>query len=148
MQIDYSKLINLIWDPFNTSHIPKILSLKSFGNLWGNSYILCLLLIITFCFTCGQAKTWKTIQKSQNIIAKIVLKMLFCILCLYVMSSKVAWGNLEATYCFPRQSWPKYMRQTLVLVWSSVLREKLNFNFWIVFCLYWQNFYFRGKTGL
>ena len=27
-----------------------------------------------------------------------------------------AWGKLEAKYCFQRQSWPKYMRQTLVLV--------------------------------
>ena len=26
------------------------------------------------------------------------------------------WGELEAKYCFQRQSWPKYMRQTLVLV--------------------------------
>ena len=32
------------------------------------------------------------------------------------------------------QSWPKYMRQTLVLVWNSALREKFNFNFWTVFC--------------
>ena len=27
------------------------------------------------------------------------------------------------------QSWPKYMRQTLVLVRNSTLQEKLNFNF-------------------
>ena len=26
------------------------------------------------------------------------------------------WDELEAKYCFQRQSWPKYMRQTLVLV--------------------------------
>ena len=25
------------------------------------------------------------------------------------------WGELEAKYFFQRQSWPKYMRQTLVL---------------------------------
>ena len=31
--------------------------------------------------------------------------------------------NLELQY------WPKYMRQTLVLVWNSALREKFNFNF-------------------
>ena len=31
------------------------------------------------------------------------------------------------------QSWPKYMRQTLLLVWNSALREKFNFNFWTVF---------------
>ena len=45
------------------------------------------------------------------------------------------------------QSWPKYMRQTLVLVWSSTLREKFNFNFWTIFRLYWQNVYFGRKTG-
>ena len=27
------------------------------------------------------------------------------------------------------QSWPKHMRQTLVLVGNSALREKFNFNF-------------------
>ena len=37
-------------------------------------------------------------------------------------------------YKFHVQSWPKYMRQTLVLVWNSVLWEKFNFNFWTVFC--------------
>ena len=26
------------------------------------------------------------------------------------------WGELEAKYCFQRQSWTKYVRQTLVLV--------------------------------
>ena len=26
------------------------------------------------------------------------------------------WGELEAKYCFQRQSWSKYIRQTLVLV--------------------------------
>ena len=45
------------------------------------------------------------------------------------------------------QSWPKYMRQTLVFVWNSALWEKFNFNFWTAFCLYWQNFHFGRKTG-
>ena len=27
-----------------------------------------------------------------------------------------AWDGLEGKYCFQRQSWPKYIRQTLVLV--------------------------------
>ena len=31
----------------------------------------------------------------------------------------VAWCNIEAKYCFQRQSWPKYMRKTLVLAWNS-----------------------------
>ena len=29
------------------------------------------------------------------------------------------WDELEAKYCFQRQSWPKYMRKTLVLAWNS-----------------------------
>ena len=45
------------------------------------------------------------------------------------------------------QSWPKYMRQTLLLVWNSALREDFSFNFWTVFRFYWQNFHFGRKTG-
>ena len=58
-----------------------------------------------------------------------------------------ALGELEGNYCFQRQSWPKYMRQTLVSVWNRALREKFTFNFWKVFRLYWQTFHFRRKTG-
>ena len=32
------------------------------------------------------------------------------------------------------QSWPNFLRQTLVLVWNRALREKVNFNFCTVFC--------------
>ena len=35
-----------------------IFSFKSFCNSRGNSYIPCLLLTITFCFTCGESKIW------------------------------------------------------------------------------------------
>ena len=41
---------------------------------------------------------------------------------------------LEMSIYLKVQSWPKYMRQTLLLVWNSALREKCNFNFWTVFC--------------
>ena len=34
----------------------------------------------------------------------------------------------DSLICF-LQSWPKYMTQTLVLVWNSTLWEKFNFNF-------------------
>ena len=37
---------------------PKTLSLKSFGNSWGNSYIPCLEVIIAHRFTCGERKIW------------------------------------------------------------------------------------------
>ena len=42
------------------------------GNLWGNSYIPCLLLIITFLFTCGEKKICSSIKMSQNIMNIVV----------------------------------------------------------------------------
>ena len=42
-----------IWDFPNISLFPKILSLKSFGNSWGNSYTKFAILDITFHFACG-----------------------------------------------------------------------------------------------
>ena len=58
-----------------------------------------------------------------------------------------AWGKLEAKYCFQRQSWPKYMRQTLVLVWNSALREKFNFNFWAVFATIGKIFIWKERLS-
>ena len=49
------------------SYIPKILNLKSFGNL----YTSCLLLIIILLFTCGERKIWSNTKKSQNIMIMI-----------------------------------------------------------------------------
>ena len=43
--------------------------LKLFGNSWGNSYIPCLLLIITLPVTCGESKILPNINKFQNITA-------------------------------------------------------------------------------
>ena len=38
---------------------PTMLSVKSFGYYsWGNSYMPCLLLIITLLFTCGERNIW------------------------------------------------------------------------------------------
>ena len=45
-----------------------------FGNCWVNSYIPCLLLIITIHFTCGDKKSSSNIKKSQNIMTRIVVK--------------------------------------------------------------------------
>ena len=41
-------------DFLEISKFPKILSLKSFGNSWDNSYIHFLVIIIQFRFTCGK----------------------------------------------------------------------------------------------
>ena len=38
---------------------------------WGNSYIQCLLLIITLFFTCGEKNIWLNMGKSQNIMSMI-----------------------------------------------------------------------------
>ena len=57
-----------------------------------------------------------------------------------------AWGELEPKYCFQTQSWPKFMRQTLVLVWNSSQQKKFTFKFWTDFRFYWQNFHFERKT--
>ena len=48
---------NKIVSELKTSY--KVLSLKSIGNSWGNSYLSCLLLIITICFTCGERESWE-----------------------------------------------------------------------------------------
>ena len=46
----------------------SILILKSFGN----SFVLCLLLIITLRFTCGEKKISSSIKMSQNIMNMFV----------------------------------------------------------------------------
>ena len=48
------------------------LSLKSFGNSWGNSYTSCLLLIIALRFTCGERKIWWYLPNSRSTISMIV----------------------------------------------------------------------------
>ena len=58
------------WDFPDLSKFPKILSLK----LFGNSYILSLLVIIALRFTCGESKIWEDIKMSQNIMKMTVDK--------------------------------------------------------------------------
>ena len=45
------------------------------------------------------------------------------------------------------QSWPKYMRQILVLVWNSALREKVQLHFLNSFLLVLAKFSFGGELG-
>ena len=45
-----------------------------------------------------------------------------------------AWDESEAKNSLQRQSWTKDLRQTLVFMWNSALRETLNFYFSGVFC--------------
>ena len=57
----------MIWHFRDISLFPKILSLKLFGNSWGNSYM-------SIC---------STIKKSQNIMNMMVCKIFFYFLCFY-----------------------------------------------------------------
>ena len=57
---------------------PNFLSLE----LFGNSYIPCLLLIVRIGFSCSDTKTLSNIKMSQSIMTRIVWKIFFCFLCL------------------------------------------------------------------
>ena len=56
------------WDFPDISYFPTFLYL----NLFGNSYIPYLLLIITLRFTYGAKKIWSNIKKFQNIMTMII----------------------------------------------------------------------------
>ena len=60
------------WDFANVSLLPTTLSVKSYGELFGNSYIRFLILDITFQFTCDK---WSFV-KFQVIMQRIVIKYL------------------------------------------------------------------------
>ena len=45
------------------------------------------------------------------------------------------------------QSWKKYMRQTLVFMGDSAIRENFNFFFSAVFCWYQKHFSLGGRLG-
>ena len=61
----------------------KILSLKSFGDSWGNSYISCSLVIIAHSFTCGERKISKYYE---NNCSKLKIKFLFLYYTLHGMN--------------------------------------------------------------
>ena len=75
-RLKFYEVLRFSW----VSQFPKILSPKSFDNLWGNSNIPCLLLIIALRFTCVERKIWYNIKKSRIIMNMIVSKTLsfFC----------------------------------------------------------------------
>ena len=64
----------LFWD---FPDITKALNFKPFGNLWGNSYISCLLQIITLHFTYGERKIWSNIKILKNIFFMQSFSFLF-----------------------------------------------------------------------
>ena len=62
------------------SLVYKILSVRWFGNLWGNYYIPCLSVIIPHHFTSRKRKICWNIKKSQNNMKMIVCKTFFSFL--------------------------------------------------------------------
>ena len=89
------------WDFPDISWFCKILSLTSFGNSWGNSYIAYLLLIITLRFTSGERKVWSNIKTSQNIMAMIMEinpKWIERIRWYDITALNLENGNLKAVY--------------------------------------------------
>ena len=75
------------WDFLDLFEFSKILSLNSFGNSWGNSYIPCLLLAVKRKFS---------IEKSQNICpwlsAKFLLFSMFLLTAPIVKNSHILTG--------------------------------------------------------
>ena len=55
--------------------IPQDLKFKSFSNLWDNSYIPFLVIIVYFHFTCGKAKLCLQVKKSPNIFWLVARKI-------------------------------------------------------------------------
>ena len=180
--------------------------------MFGNSYIPCLLLIITIRFICSDTRPLSNMKMSQNIMTRIVWKIFFCFLCLnkqlqllktvillaeiyfifvesvihqtlkafntkfgpqwkdrksrsqvkemfalfcklvalilgqncikLVRVTKIvkqlkfqgSWWRVKAKYCLRREFWPKYLRQSVVFLWNSTLREKFNFYCSTIFC--------------
>ena len=46
------------------------------------------------------------------------------------------------------QSWPEYMKQTLVLVWNSALREKFSFSLVFTKFLFWEEDWALGYNSV
>ena len=57
-------------------------------------------------------------------VTKIVKQLIF----------EGVWDKLQAKNCLQRQPFTKNLRQTLVFMWNSALREKFNFFFSAIFC--------------
>ena len=65
-----------------------------------------------------------------------------------VKQIKFEWvrGGLESRNCFQRQSFTKYLRQTLVFMRNNALREKFNFCFQEIFTSTDKFFFFWSRN--
>ena len=68
-----------IWHFSNIFSFPKILTLKSFGNSWGNPCTKFVMLDIKYRFTCGDSDQSEIIKKCQNIMTWIIWKFSFAL---------------------------------------------------------------------
>ena len=83
------------WDFPDLSKFPKNLSVKSFGNSFSNSYIPCLLLIITLRFTCGEKKMVKYQKTSKYVhdcLQNFLLRFMFLLTAPIVKNGHVLAG--------------------------------------------------------
>ena len=103
---------------------------KSFGNSWGNSYIPCLQVIITYRFTCGERKICQNIKKSQNIM-KVVVGLFILYLCdlffilslIFVVSCHIT--SFKQTYLH-FVHFLEYLILYYYCIWMRTLMKKAN----------------------
>ena len=103
------------------SQLAKFLSLKSFGNSWGNSCTKFVMLDIKYHFTCSDSDLSKIIKKCQNIMTKTVWKFSFG---LYS-------SNDDSTFWKKYQFWLKNVssfRKQLIFKVGSFLRSNFDLN--------------------
>ena len=91
-------------------YFPKILSLKSFRNWWGNSYIPWLQVIIAQHFTC---RKWKILVKHQKASKYYETDCLqnFLLLCLFLLIAKLG-KNIHIYAMFIRILLLNVLKQT------------------------------------
>ena len=99
----------------------KILSLTSFGNLWGNLNTKFDIIDIKFPFTCGLSDPYKNIVKFQNIMTRIVglsfFRFGYANLCLHLLST------------LPMMDWwIKSLFLAYIVVTLSLRKKVLNFK--------------------
>ena len=94
-RIQFNQVFIIFW----YFHFPKILSLKRFSKLWGNSYIPHILLTIKLFFAFG---VWKYYDHD-------CLQNLYCFLCLYYLLKllKTVIFSLAFALSFQRMSYTK-----------------------------------------
>ena len=79
-------------------------------------------------------KNFGKVSKTLQILVGLILnwnsvKSLVVTKIVQIIKFKGDWGELETNNWFQRQSWKKYIRQTLVFLWNNTTQENFNFYF-------------------